>query len=511
MLSKEKFLNNISDNNNLNIKKVTETSTNNRKLYDIDDLFYNNDSSGSNSLTLNTLKKFKTFKEYKESLENTTIIIPKTVSKKKDLHNDKSKISDLSMSNLNLKIEKWDKNSNSNRKNALQDLQNTREQFLKEKHKSYHKLRIPNFGYPNIKKVTKSTALAKSNPKKSSSDSNNSNYVENLKKEALSIAERMKKIDENASESIKKRFEKITGGSLEKSKTSPNNDNFNKLIMKELKNNRSIKRENSKYDILRTETVLNKNYQSKTKKNSKSSGNINKVKSESEDKEKIEVKSENAQVIKKEDEYLEKSTDKEEINDKEELNKKNIDKNKTEKLYNKEDLNALVDNMTVNISSPITYSKNIIEKSKQIKEKRRKEKEKVIEKLNEMKKVQEERIQNIEKESSEWKKTISDIEKQLASLKDSISNTDGLFSNLFKKGKKLELEIDSIKKKNMEFEKSHYKHIDNEDTNAYDEDKDDSSNPAYEYFNGTIYDNDFTLPKTDSNDAQIVTQKKIVN
>ena len=51
--------------------------------------------------------------------------------------------------------------------------------------------------------------------------------------------------------------------------------------------------------------------------------------------------------------------------------------------------------------------------------------------------------------ASEWKKTISNIEKQLASLKDSISNADGLFSNLFKKGKELELEIDSIKKKNM--------------------------------------------------------------
>lgn len=52
-------------------------------------------------------------------------------------------------------------------------------------------------------------------------------------------------------------------------------------------------------------------------------------------------------------------------------------------------------------------------------------------------------------EAFEWKKTIADIEKNLASLKNSINNTDGLFTNLFKKGKELELEIDTIKKKNM--------------------------------------------------------------
>jgi len=51
--------------------------------------------------------------------------------------------------------------------------------------------------------------------------------------------------------------------------------------------------------------------------------------------------------------------------------------------------------------------------------------------------------------ATEWKQTITEIEKQLASLKVSISSTDGLFTDLFKKGKELELEIDNIKKKNM--------------------------------------------------------------
>ncbi|ORX79832.1 hypothetical protein BCR32DRAFT_327929 [Anaeromyces robustus] len=102
-----------------------------------------------------------------------------------------------------------------------------------------------------------------------------------------------------------------------------------------------------------------------------------------------------------------------------------------------------------------------------------------------MKKIQEERIHTIEKESSEWKKTISDIEEQLASLKSFIDNTDGLFSDLFKKGKELELEIDTIKKKNIDFEKSHYKHIDYDDYSTETSDKNEKPNTTeiFEYFN----------------------------
>jgi len=42
------------------------------------------------------------------------------------------------------------------------------------------------------------------------------------------------------------------------------------------------------------------------------------------------------------------------------------------------------------------------------------------------------------------------------------------------------------------------------------EDKNDTSNESnesYEYFNETAIDKDFTLPKTDSKDTSVVTQK----
>ncbi|OUM56273.1 hypothetical protein PIROE2DRAFT_19186, partial [Piromyces sp. E2] len=460
MLSNEKTLNDSNDSNSLDNdnKKFNDISTSNGKIYDINEDFLNN-SNSNNGLSLSTLKKFKTFKEYKESLKNTPKITTKPISKKKDVLLDKignKKITDLSSKNLNLKFEKWDKKANITRKNILQDLQNTREQFLKEKHKTYHKLRIPNFGYPNIKKISRSTTLPKSSPKSSTLNDNGSSYVENLKKEALSLAEKMKKIDENASEDIIKRFEKITNDSMEKRKTSPQNDNFNKLIMKELKNNRPTKRENSKYDLLITERRVNKNISSKLKKNVKTKDNKNdKTQKSKETKDKIENKSKIDKDKEKEkgEEVQEKRKKDNEEENKASMNREEsyiLDSNITKitKKYNDENMKALVDDLTLNISSPISYSKNITEKSKKIKEKRKLEKKKVIEKLEEMKKIQQERIQNIEKESSEWKKTITDIEKQLASLKDSINNTDGLFSNLFKKGKELELEIDSIRMKN---------------------------------------------------------------
>jgi len=381
MLSNEKILNNNTDNNINDNKKYTDI-TNNGKLYDINEDFLSNNAD--NGLSLNALKKFKTFKEYKESLENPSAATLKSVSKKKDVLLDKignKKITDLSTKNLNSKIEKWDKKSSLNRKNILQDLQNTREQFLREKHKTYHnKLHIPTFGYPNITKISRSSTLPKATPKNhTSSDNQGSSYVETLKKEALSLAERMKKIDENASEDIIRRFEKITNDSLERSKTSPNSDNFNKLIMKELKNNRPTKRENSKYDLLLTEKVSNKSNSSKIKRNIKSSEN--KIENKNKDKTVNEKSKENDNIKDKGDKIKEiAKNDKEKdesISDREDLIILD-NKTKTIKKYNEEDMNTLIDDLTLNISSPISYSKNIIEKSKQIKEKRRKEKKKGI-------------------------------------------------------------------------------------------------------------------------------------
>lgn len=96
----------------------------------------------------------------------------------------------------------------------------------------------------------------------------------------------------------------------------------------------------------------------------------------------------------------------------------------------------------------LKFSKEMLERSKNIKERRRKERELVIKSLDDMQKSQKERIADIEKESLEWKSTVMDIEKELLSLKNSISSTDGLFDDLFKKGKKLELEVESLRKKN---------------------------------------------------------------
>jgi len=382
--------NNPTLNNN---KKFTDISTTSRKLYDInEDLF--NDNENNIGLTLNTLKKYKTFKEYKESLEK----IASSNSNKKDLSLEdikvNNKLSEISKDNLNLKIEKWDKKKSLSRKNLLQDLQNTRERFLIEKHKSY---KIPSFSYPNIKRTSKSTTTPLSKPTVKNTISNNKNnnisnnnglsYVESLKKEALSLAEKMKRIDENASEDIIKRFEKITNDSLEKSKTSPNNDHFNKLILKELRTKKNTKKESSKYDLLMTDTGLSNHSLLKSKSNLKSNDNKDIDTNQKEPKK----DNENEKKDIEEDKVKDKDEDINKVKDKSSEENKNTNiktektdtllnlkdnKNKTVKTYNDEDMTSLVDNLMVNVSSPISYSKNIIEKSRQIKEKRRKEKKK---------------------------------------------------------------------------------------------------------------------------------------
>jgi len=199
MISKEKIQ--IVDNNkilNKDNKKYPDITAKSNKLYDINEDIFGDINNG---FSLNTLKKFKTFKEYKESLEKNIAPLPNSINKKKESAEDKfknKKISELPKKTLH---DSWDKKLTSSKNNLLKDLQNTREQLLKEKHKSYHKLHIPNFGYPNIKKVSRSSSLSKATPKTNDNNqkssvtdinNGNSNYVESLKKEALSLAKNEK-------------------------------------------------------------------------------------------------------------------------------------------------------------------------------------------------------------------------------------------------------------------------------------------------------------------------------
>jgi len=551
MLSKENIINNgtydkISSKTNKNVDIISK----NNKLYDINEDCFNvdNDNNDKNGLTLNTLKKFKTFKEYKESLGNFDIL-KDNPSKKMEFSINRtgsSKISDISKKGINLKFDNLDQKFSSSKKDLLLDLQNTRDQFLKDKHKHYQKLHIPNFGYPNIKKLSRSSSsLLKSTPnannakpKGSSTDGIQSDYIESLKKEALSLAQKMKKIDENASQDIIKKFEKITNNSLKKSMSNPNNDHFNKMILKEIKNSKTIKREGSKYDIIRSDLG------NITKKNANTKNDLKSIDVKTKDKDTSKTNNDNDKELKKlqvfqnddknkssklsvtkdkkdnvdnnDNVIVKKDNEKKDDNNINDINHQefheiDLTKNISEKNYitdyNQENMNDIVDNLSINISSPVSYSKNIIERSKQIKEKRRKEKKKVIEKLDEMKKIQEERIKSIEKESTEWKQTITEIEKQLASLKVSICSTDGLFTDLFKKGKELELEIDNIKKKNMEFEKSHYKNLDSIDSDSDDEimnNNKNSNSEQYEYFNESSNENKETLSMDENDDLNTI-------
>jgi len=417
MLSKENIINNgpYDKISSVTIRKNGDIISNNNKLYDIDEDCFSVDTN-KNGLTLNTLKKFKTFKEYKESLGNFDILKDNS-SKNKEFSINRigsSKISDIPKKGINIKLDNLDQKFNASKKDLLTDLQNTRDQFLKNKHKHYQKLHIPNFGYPNIKKLSRSSSnILKTTPKtnntkskSSSTDGIQSDYIESLKKEALSLAQKMKKIDENASQDIIMKFEKITNNSLKKSMSNPNNDHFNKMILKEIKNNKTLKRDGSKYDIIRSDlgniTKNNANAKNdlksidmKTKDKDDSTNNSNNNKEfkkfQNNDKSKngkLNIAKNKKENVNNDDNVIVKreieNKDHKIINDidNQEFHEIDLIKDDNEKNFinddNQENMNDLVDNLSINVSSPISYSKNIIERSKQIKEKRRKEKKKGI-------------------------------------------------------------------------------------------------------------------------------------
>ncbi|KAG4096294.1 hypothetical protein H8356DRAFT_1682649 [Neocallimastix lanati (nom. inval.)] len=485
----------------------TDTFFNNNKLYDINDDEFDINSKNS-GLSLNSLIKYKTFKEYKESLEKKiTLSNQNNIERKKNFYDEKfgsNKISEFSIKNSNRKFESLDKKYIISRKKLLKDLQSPKEKSTIDKHRSFQKLHISNYGYPNIKKFSRSNNLSVPTSKMTFTeknilinDDNDSNDINSRKKEAFSIDKRMDFLDKNENNNTFKRLENITNNSLKKNSLSFGNDN--KLEKVKTPNITGTYNINSLKNI-NENIAINPEEVTKTKRGKiiwyENEKNLNKIdkydklntkKSIDDEENKNSLKIIENEIIQKNDE----NDEEEKIISKFLNNKKsnpiksfNINSegllysNKMKKKYDniymekKEDINELLNNPKENSNLTTNCSNNLIEKSKQIKEKRKNEKMKIIEDLNEMKKAQEERYQMIEKESSEWKKTVSDIEKSMDSLKSIINNTDGIFSNLFKKGKELELEVNALKKKkNKDCEKTYYGHIDNEDIEDFNTDK----------------------------------------